>query len=177
MKQYYLVDSYSTSHVFFYSLFQHNITACRMVCYDRHGMPMRCLAKIFENQKSGFCDTCQTGPKVCLLEKCCYVYVLTKMCAPPGVGSFTDESGHLVRSCVIEDYKACIGFVDKSDRMNTDRISQRTWSWTKKLFCTLQVQPSSLHTLATSYVVVRIYTKIVRACLFMSCSFNHTQKM
>jgi len=78
-------------------------------------------------------------PNVCLLEKLCDVYVLTKMCAPAGEGSFTDESGHLVRSCVIEDYKVCIGFVDKSDRMvNTDRISQRTWRWTKKLFCTLQ---------------------------------------
>jgi len=40
---------------------------------------------------------------------------------------------------VREDYKACIGFVDKSDRMvNTDRIFQRTVSWTRKLFCTLQ---------------------------------------
>jgi hypothetical protein len=27
-----------------------------------------------------------------------------------GEGSFTDESGHLFRSCVIEDYKVCMGF-------------------------------------------------------------------
>jgi hypothetical protein len=48
--------------------------------------------------------------KIFLLEKRCDVYVLTKMYAPMGEGSFTDESGHLVKSCVIENYKACIGF-------------------------------------------------------------------
>jgi hypothetical protein len=78
-------------------------------------------------------------PKYFLLEKRCVVYVLTKIYIPMDEGSFTDESGHLIRSCVIEDYKAWIGFVDKLDRMvNTDKISQRIWSWTKKLFCTLQ---------------------------------------
>jgi hypothetical protein len=36
---------------------------------------------------------------------------------------------------VEEDYNACMGFVDKSDRMvNSYDIARRTWKWTKKLF-------------------------------------------
>jgi len=53
----------------------------------------------------------------------------SQKCAPADECSFTDESGHLVISCVTEDYKACLGFVEKSDRMvNTVGISQEHWA-------------------------------------------------
>jgi hypothetical protein len=63
------------------------------------------------------------------------VHVLTNMHSPAVDGIFRDESGHAVRSHVIEDYNAHMGFVDKSDRMvNSYGIAWRTWKWTKKLF-------------------------------------------
>jgi len=63
------------------------------------------------------------------------VYILMNMHAPPVEGYFTDESGQAIKSCVVGDYKAYMGFVDKSDRMvNSYRIARRMWKWTKKLF-------------------------------------------
>jgi hypothetical protein len=57
------------------------------------------------------------------------------MHAPPVEGNFTQESGQAIRLCVVEDYNAYMGFVDKSDRMvNSYGIAYRTWKWTKKLF-------------------------------------------
>ena len=65
------------------------------------------------------------------------VYILTNMHAPPVEGNFTQESGQAIKPCVVEDYNAYMGFVDKSDRMvNSYRIVRRTWKWTKKLFFT-----------------------------------------
>jgi hypothetical protein len=53
----------------------------------------------------------------------------------PLEGNFTQESGQAIRLCVIEEYNAYMGFVDKSDRMvNSYGIARKTWNWTKKLF-------------------------------------------
>ena len=52
----------------------------------------------------------------------------------PVEGNFTQESGQAIKLCVVEDYNAHMGFVDKSDRMvNSYGIVRRTWKWTKKL--------------------------------------------
>ena len=65
------------------------------------------------------------------------VYILTNMQAPPVEGNFTDESGQAIKPCVVEDYNACMGFVDKADRMvNSYGIACRTRKWTRKLFST-----------------------------------------
>ena len=62
------------------------------------------------------------------------VYILNNMHSPPFEGNFTDDSGHAIKPCVVEDYNAYMEFVDKSDRMvNSYGIAQRTWKWTKKL--------------------------------------------
>ena len=63
------------------------------------------------------------------------VYILTNMHDPPVEGNFTQESSQAIKSRVVEDYNAYMGFVDKSDRMvNSYGIARRTWKWTKKLF-------------------------------------------
>jgi hypothetical protein len=63
------------------------------------------------------------------------VYIITNMHAPPVEGSFTDESGHVIKPRAVEDYNCYMRFVDKSDSMvNSYRIAQRTWKWMKKLF-------------------------------------------
>jgi hypothetical protein len=63
------------------------------------------------------------------------VYVPTNMHSPPKDGNFRDESGHVVKPHVIEEYNAHMGFVDRSDRMvNSYGIARRTWKLTKKLF-------------------------------------------
>ena len=63
------------------------------------------------------------------------MYILMNMHAPPVEGNFTDESGQAIKPCVVEDYNAYMGYVDKSDRMvNSYGTARRTWKWTKKLF-------------------------------------------
>ena len=63
------------------------------------------------------------------------VYILTNMHAPPVEGNFTQESGQVIKPCIVEDYNAYMGFVGKSDRMvNNYGIAHKTWKWTKKLF-------------------------------------------
>jgi hypothetical protein len=55
-------------------------------------------------------------------------YILVNMHAPLVEGIFTDGSGHAVKPCVIEDYNAHMGFMDKSDRMvDSYGIACRTW--------------------------------------------------
>ena len=55
--------------------------------------------------------------------------------APPVEGNFTQESGQAIRPCVVEDYSAYMGFVDKSHRMVSGHgIAHRMWNLTKKLF-------------------------------------------
>ena len=57
------------------------------------------------------------------------------MHAPPVEGNFTQESGQAIRPCVVEDYNAYMGFVDKSHRIvSSHEIARRMWNWTKKLF-------------------------------------------
>ena len=57
------------------------------------------------------------------------------MHTPPVEGNCCDESGYAVILLVTEDYKAHMGYVDKSDRMvNIYGIARRTWKWTNKLF-------------------------------------------
>jgi len=64
-----------------------------------------------------------------------HVYILTNMHAPLVGRNFTQESGQANRPCVVEDYSAYMGFVDKSDRMvNSYGTAHRTWKWTKKPF-------------------------------------------
>jgi hypothetical protein len=94
------------------------------------------LAQINDTEKKRYIITRVKGhvSVVCLKDKC-DMYVLTNKHSPPVDGKFRDESGHAVKHHVIEDYNACMGFVDKSDRMvNSYGIAQRTWNWTKKLF-------------------------------------------
>jgi len=56
------------------------------------------------------------------------------MHAPPVERNFTQESGQAIKSRIVEDYNAHVGFVDKSNRMvNSYGIARRTWEWTKKL--------------------------------------------
>jgi len=56
------------------------------------------------------------------------VYNLTNMHAPPVEGNFTDESVQAIKPRVVEDYNACMGFVDKAGRMvNSYGIARRTW--------------------------------------------------
>src|SRR5215469_734421 len=99
---------------------------------------MRYWTKISENEKGGHSDTGQGNPKGCSLERQADVYILTNMHAPPVEGNFTHESGQAIKPRVVEDYNACMGFVDKSDRMvNSYGIAPRTWKWTKKLFFSL----------------------------------------
>ena len=63
------------------------------------------------------------------------VYILTNMHAPPVEGNFTDESGQALKPRVVEDYNACMGFVDKAGRMlNSYGIARRKWKWAKILF-------------------------------------------
>jgi hypothetical protein len=81
-------------------------------------------------------------------------YVLMNMHSPPADGNFCDESGHAVKPHVIEDYSAHMDFVDKFDRMvNSYRIAQRTWKWTKKLSFHFLDRPLSMPTYCTSHVV------------------------
>jgi len=57
------------------------------------------------------------------------------MHTPPVEGNFCDESGRAVKTSVIVDYNAHVGYVDKSDSVvNSYGIARRTWKWTKKLF-------------------------------------------
>jgi hypothetical protein len=57
---------------------------------------------------------------------------------PPVDDNFGDESGSALKSHVIEDYTAHMGFVDKSYKMvNSYGIARRTWKCTKKLFSRL----------------------------------------
>ena len=57
------------------------------------------------------------------------------MQSPPVEGNFTDDSGHAIKSRVVKDYNAYMGFVDKSDRtVNSYGITRRSWKWTKKVF-------------------------------------------
>jgi aryl-phospho-beta-D-glucosidase BglC (GH1 family) len=45
------------------------------------------------------------------------VYILTNMHVSPVEGNVTDESGQTIKPRVVEDYNACMGFVDKANRM------------------------------------------------------------
>jgi len=63
------------------------------------------------------------------------ICVLTHIHSPQVEGNFCDESGHVVKPRVIEDFNTHMGYVDKWDKMvNSYGISRRTWKWTKKLF-------------------------------------------
>jgi hypothetical protein len=56
------------------------------------------------------------------------VYIQTNKNAPSVQGNFTDESVQAIRTRVVEDYIAYMGFVNKSDRMvNSYGIARRTW--------------------------------------------------
>jgi len=118
------VDSCFTSHAFFYALFQHNINACGIFHYDWHGVPWDTWPNLWKS-KGGTLWHMLDRTKGLFAGKTVWCVCSHKMYAPTDECSFTDESGHLVRSCVTEDYKACVGFVDKSDRIvNTVGISQ-----------------------------------------------------
>jgi hypothetical protein len=78
---------------------------------------MRYLAKIFEKEKGDLVTHVRGNLRAVCWKNRCDVYFLTKVYAAPVEGSFTDESAHLVKSCVTEEYHAYRGFVDKSDRM------------------------------------------------------------
>ena len=63
------------------------------------------------------------------------VYMLTNMDHPPAEGNFCDNSYHLMKPYIMEQYKRHMGYVDNSDRMaNSYSMSQHTFKWTTKLF-------------------------------------------
>jgi hypothetical protein len=65
------------------------------------------------------------------------VCVLINMHVPPVEGNVINKSGHAIKPCVVEDYNAYMGFVDKSDRMvNSYGTAWRTRKWTKKAVLT-----------------------------------------
>jgi len=57
------------------------------------------------------------------------------MVPPPAEGNFCDDSNHLVKPHIIEQYNWHMGYVDNSDSMaNSYSMSQHTFKWTMKLF-------------------------------------------
>ena len=126
--------SYFTSPALF-DLFQRKINACRKVRHDRRGMPRDIGPKSMKMKRGDIATRVRGKLRAVHWKDRRDVYILTNMYAPPVEGNFTQESGQAIRLCVVEDYNAYMGFVDKSDRMvNSYGIARRTWKWTKKLF-------------------------------------------
>jgi len=129
------MDNYFTSPALFDDLFQRKINARGTVCHDRRGMPRNIGPKSLKMKRGDIATRVMGTLRAVRWKDKWDVYILTNMHAPPVEGNFTDESGQTIKPRVVEDYNACMGFVDKADRMvNRYGIARRTWKWTKKLF-------------------------------------------
>src|SRR5215469_13994250 len=129
------MDNYFTSPALFDDLFQRKINACGTVRRDRRGMPGDIVPKSLKMKRGDTVTRVRGTLRAVRWKDRRDVYILTNMHAPPVEGNFTHESGQAIKPRVVEDYSACMGFVDKSDRMVISYgIARRTWKWTKKLF-------------------------------------------
>ena len=131
------MDNYFTSPDLFDDLFQRKINACGTFRQDRPGMPQDIRRKSLKLKRGDILTRVRGTIRAIRRKDRRDVYILTNMHASPVEGNFTQESGQAIRPHVLVDYKAHMGFVDKSDRMvNGYGIARRTWKWTKKLFFT-----------------------------------------
>ena len=111
------MDNYITSPPLFDNLFQQKINACGTVRHDRRGMPRDIGPKSLKMKRGDIATRVMGTLRALRWKDKRDVYILTNMHAPPVEGNFTDESGHAIKPRVVEDYSACMGFVDKADRM------------------------------------------------------------
>jgi len=110
-------DSYFTSPALFDDLFQWAISACGTVHHGRHGM-LWDTGPRYRRMKRGDIATWVRGNiRAVRWKDRRDMYILTNMHTPPVEGNFTQESGQAIKPCVVEDYNAYMGFVDKSDRL------------------------------------------------------------
>jgi len=129
------MDSYFSSPALFDNLFGRKINCCGTVRNDRRGIPKDISSHAIKAKKGDIITQVRENQSTVRWKDKHDVYVLTNMHIPPVEGSFCDESDHAVKTRVIEDYNAHMGYVDKSDKMvNSYGIARRTWKWTKKLF-------------------------------------------
>ena len=57
------------------------------------------------------------------------VYMLTNMDPPPAERNFCDNSNHLMKPHIVEQYNQHMGYVDNSDHMaNSHSMSRRTFT-------------------------------------------------
>ena len=131
------MDNYFTSPAVFDDLFQRKINVCGTVRHDRRGMPRDIGPKSLKMKRGDIATQVRGTLRAVRWKDKRDVYILTNMHAHPVEGNFTDESGQAIKPRVVEDYNACMGFVDKADRMvNRYGIARRTWKWSKILFST-----------------------------------------
>jgi len=129
------MDNYFTSPALFGDLFQRKINACGTVRHDKRGMLRDIGPKSLKMKRGDIATQVRGTLRDVRWKERRDVYILSNMHAPSTEGNLTQESGQAIKPCVVEDYNAYMGFVDKSDRMvNCYGIARRTWKWTKKLF-------------------------------------------
>ena len=123
------MDNYFMSPALF-DLFQWKINVCGTVCHDRHGMPRDIGPKSLKMKRGDTAKQVRGNLRAVRWKHRRDVYILTNMHTSPVEGNFTDEYGQAIKPCVVEDYSAYMGFVDKSDRMiNSYGTARRTWKW------------------------------------------------
>ena len=109
------MDNYFTSPALFDDLFQRKINACGTVCHDRHGMPRDIGLKSLKMKRGDIATWVRGTLRAIRWKDRWDVYILTNMHVPSVEGNFTQESGQAIKSRVVEDYNAYMGFVDKSE--------------------------------------------------------------
>jgi len=123
------MDNYFTSPAVFEDLFQRKSNACGTVHHDRYGMPRDIGPESLKMKRGDIVTRVRGTLGVVRWKDRWHVYIRTNMHAPPVEGNFTQESGQAIKPCVVEDYNAYMGFVDKSDRMvNSYGIAHRNGS-------------------------------------------------
>ena len=91
--------------------------------------------KIFENEKGGHSNMSNRNPKGCSLERQVGCVHSDKHAHSPCWRRCHQWIWPCYQTCVVENYIAYTGFVDKSDRIvNNYGIAWRSWKCTKKLF-------------------------------------------
>jgi len=113
------MDSYSTSPALFDDLFQRKINVCGTVCHDRRGMPQDIGPKSLKMERGDIATRVRGTLWAVRWKDRQDVYILTNMTAPPVEGNFTKESGQAIKSRVVEDYSAYVGFVDSQTEWST----------------------------------------------------------
>ena len=129
------MDNYFNLSAMFANMFQRKINACRTSRHGRRGLPQDIGLNSLKMKRWDIVICVRRNLRATHWKDRCGVFILTNMHILPVEGSFTDEPGHAIKPCPVEDYSAYMGFVDKSDRMvSSYRTAQRTWKWPKKLF-------------------------------------------